>query len=371
MSGTAVAALPKQTKDKPSKTMTWNAVESAAAAEKKLYIRVEAGGRKGQNTTRSLSGAERSWKKFPAVVYIPDRNYRLSGTPEDIAVVLRKGNRDEALISQILASAITIDNYQVSEEEGGKKESYERELQEYRVLSKMDAPEVAPPSSFNLEDVCRFAEQYKEYRKQNKGHTLVAGAKGRATSGKKAKIIIQPAKGHVTLSLHEMVINVHNANTTKKMNKVIDVSGLAKSKPPRQISRDLADKKTGAVKKVGGEILPIVSDNLESYIMAIESLDAGQGVDPLELYKGEIEIVREKLEAAQDSEMSVPELTPAAAPAAPAPAAPAPAPAAAPAPTKGLISAKSPVGSLTGRASARGIKSVGGDKAAQVPPLKK
>ena len=361
MSGTTAAA-PKTTK-----TLVWNAVESAAAADKKLYLRIEAGGKRGQNSTRSLAGAERSWKKFPGVIYIPDRNYRLSGTPEDISTVLRQSTTDEGLIAQILATAITSENYVTPKSQGGAKETFEGELQEYRALSKMSASAGPSIANFDLSDACRFADQYREYRKQNKGKVLVAGSKGKAASGKNRVVKIQPNENRVSLSLHEMVVAVHTQNTEKGTNKVIDVSQLAKGGDPRTVSRLVAGKD-----KVGGSVLPIVSNNLESYIQAVQSLDAGEGVDPLVAYQAEVEAVRAGLQAS-----GAPALEPME-PAALVSAAPvvtaAPVVAAAPAaPSKGLISVKSPVGGLSGaRApSSRGIKSVGGDKAAAVPALKK
>ena len=237
----------------------WSREAADKAEQKGLFIRV-GGATVGK---RYLSGAKRSWAHLDPeenqTVYSVEN--RITGTPENIRVALQYANFSPAEIDKVLAGVITSANY---DKEMANKVEAELELRN-RIKSVKPAVQ-----SYEMPQIVWFAQNLKNAVISTKtGEQRVpVGSPGRAGAGE------------------SLVNKVNNLAP----GKVLDVSGMD-SNTGKGV-RAVANPKTAKSGKYGSGGIPIISNNLEKYIRALELV---YGADARTKYAAEIAIVTKAL----------------------------------------------------------------------------
>jgi hypothetical protein len=237
----------------------WSLQAAQKAQEKGAFIHV--GGT--QVTRRFLSGAERKWKSPK-----PEENrtafhtsYRITGTPEDIQTALTYARVPAEEIAQVMATLITRDNYQTT-----MKQVYDQELAAYDALKK-EKPVV---DGYEFDQILWLAQNIKSANYANKAgdNKGVVAAPGRAGAGD-------------TLG-----------DKLRKLGpgKVLDVSNMDTN--TGKGVRTVPAPKTSKSGKYGTGTIPIISNDLNKYIRALQ---LGYGADAERTYAADIEMVRRAL----------------------------------------------------------------------------
>jgi len=173
----------------------WSAEAAGKAAQKGAFLRV--GGL--TVTRRSLSGARRSWQSDDPNVNqtIFNVQYRITGTPQNVALALQYAGFDNNQIQRILNDSITKDNYQTT-----MAAAYNTEIQNREGL-KGDKPAA---EGFNWDQILWFAQNLK-------------GAVIQTKTGEQRGAVASPGRAGAGDSLAEKI---------KKLpaGKVLDVSGM-------------------------------------------------------------------------------------------------------------------------------------------------
>ena len=90
-------------------------------------------GKKSVKNNLSIGGAKNKFKSDPNFIYLPGPN--LAGTEEDVVAVLERLVPEEE-VDEILQGAITAENYNVPESQGGKKEVFDKLVRDYGLKQK-------------------------------------------------------------------------------------------------------------------------------------------------------------------------------------------------------------------------------------------
>ena len=253
----------------------WSADAAGKAGAKGAFIRV--GG--PQVTRRFLSGAGRSWASVK-----PEENrtvfhvgYRITGTPEAVQTALTYAGVNAGDIHQVLATAISRDNYQTTKAAEVAQE-----------LAARDALKGAKPATegYDWDQIMWFAQNLK---------SAVIATK----TGEQRGAVTSPGRAGAGESLADKVRKI-------AAGKVLDVSNMDVN--TGKGVRTVAAPKTAKSGKFGTGRVPIISNDINKYIRAIQ---LAYGVDGEIAYAADIQVVRQAL-------------TNAAAPAVVAPRAPSP-----------------------------------------------
>lgn len=215
----------------------------------------------------SITDSQRLWDLDPEILYL--LNYRIAGKTEEISnALLAEGYSDDE-IANILDSAVTINNYRTV-----YLSAYLDEIKEYNrwitgALSANNAD-----STMKLFDIMLHVnpnvterdfnappkkERIKKQPKQGKG---LYRATGVSVSNRPAIEFVRKKKPGK--ALQERIDEL-------EAGKVLDVSTM---KPDGTGAR--AQKLTQSKTKFGHESLPIISNNYETYLLAVNMLPGGE-----------------------------------------------------------------------------------------------
>ena len=240
--------------------LRWSKALAETASQNHYYLYV--GGTKVGH--RTLSGAERTWKKVGQGDNIFISAVRITGTPLAVAEALSYAGFSQQEIDGLFAGAITKDNYQAD-----KKDEYDAEVAAYKAVA--DKKVVAPTYAFS--SLGWFADN-------------LGSAKVSSKAGEKKGAAAAAGKGRRGESLADKLANL-------AAGKVLDVSAmdLATGSGVRTINRPKVD---GRSNKQGSTAIPIDSNDIDRYIKALE-LAYGAGAQ--QQFAGDIALVRRLLGA--------------------------------------------------------------------------
>jgi len=302
----------------------WSAEAAKKAGDKSAFIRV--GGT--QVTKRFLSGARRSWTstKPEEQQTIFHTTYRITGTPENVRAALTYAGVSPDQIQQVLDTAITRDNFNTT-----MAAEVQRELAAHEALKR------AKPvtEGYDWPQILWFAQHIKEAVISTKAGEQKGGlvSPGRAGGGESLAEKIRKLQSGKVLDVSEMDINTGKGVRTKPAPKTA---------------------KTG---KFGTGRIPIISNNIDKYIRALQ---LAYGPDAEQTYAQDIQAVRDTLlRAGAPAMVSPPPLI-----RAPSPVT---APGATLAPPPQFVPATT--GTVPRVASPPRVGTVGGQTLPQIPPL--
>lgn len=237
----------------------WNADAATKAGAKGAFLRV--GGQ--QVTRRFLSGAKRSWASAdPAENQtVFHTGYRITGTPENIRIALTYAGVGADQINQVLASAITRDNWQTTMTAEVAKE-----------LANREGLKGAKPAAeaYEWDQILWFAQNLK---------TAVIATK----TGEQRGAVASPGRAGAGESL---------ADKIKKLaaGKVLDVSNMDIN--TGKGVRTVQAPKTAKSGKFGTGRVPIISNDINKYVRAIQ---LAYGGDAEATYAADVQVVRQAL----------------------------------------------------------------------------
>jgi hypothetical protein len=244
----------------------WSQKTAEKAAEKNAFIRVG-----GQTVSlRHLSGAKRKWSSVDPAENgsIFHTGYRITGTPAAVAQALRYAGVAEDAIQQVLATAITPQNYQTT-----MAGEYDAEIARHQA-AKARAEQEKPVTGYDWNQIQWFADNIKHAvfatkTGEQKGAVGSPGRAGRAAAGE---------------SLREKIDRL-------PAGKVLDVSNMDVNtgKGVRTIPKPGPRAKSG---KTGTDRVPIISNDINKYVAAIRRAYGEQGTQDFAL---DIQAVREAL----------------------------------------------------------------------------
>jgi hypothetical protein len=211
-------------------------------------------------TKRSITGAEAKWKSQNpqeySIVFIPE--FSIAGTPSSIRAALLSASYSPAQVEAAIASGINRSNFQ-----SGQAAAYQAAIARYDSLKPKKAK--AAPAPFSTAQLVALADPRNPYevvklvtiRRDAAGNVIAAGA----TPSRKAPAQRKTLQQRVDALPAGKYLNVSEIKVDEKGN----VTGTRTIDIP---------KGTGARAggKVGVKELPVVSNNLESYILALELL---------------------------------------------------------------------------------------------------
>jgi len=238
----------------------WSVDAGTKAGAKGAFLRV--GGQ--QVTRRYLSGSKRSWANVdPAENQtVFHTGYRITGTPENIQTALRYAGLGDDQIAAILGSVITRDNWQTT-----MADEYAREIA-LRAALKEAKP--ATEGGYDWTQIMWFAQNLK---------TAVIATK----TGEQKGAVTSPGRAGAGESLSDKV---------KKLaaGKVLDVSNMDIN--TGKGVRTVAAPKTAKSGKFGTGRVPIISNDINKYIRAIQ---LAYGADQEGTYAADIQVVRQAI----------------------------------------------------------------------------
>ena len=237
----------------------WSAEAAQKAAQKGAFLRV--GG--PQVTRRYLSGVKRSWTSAK-----PEENqtifhtgYRITGTPDAIRTALLYAGVAQNEVENVLATAITRDNYATT-----KRQEVEAELAAHN-----QAKQAKPiAEGYEWAQILWFGQNIK---------TAVISTK----TGEQKGPVASPGRGGAGDTL---------ADKIKKLGqgKVLDVSNMDIN--TGKGVRSVPAPKTAKSGKYGTGRVPIISNDVNKYIRAIQ---LAYGAEGEQAYAQDIGVVRQAL----------------------------------------------------------------------------
>jgi hypothetical protein len=248
----------------------WTADSATKARAKGAFVRV--GG--PQLSRRFLSGANRSWAKPNPEEYntIFHTGYRITGTPEAVQTALAYAGVPASDIQQVLATSITRNNFDTTMAAAVKQE-----------LAEHTAVKQTKPTTegYEWEQVLWFAQNVKTAVIQTKTGEQKGGvtSSGRAGTGE---------------SLGEKVRKIAQG-------KVLDVSGMDMN--TGKGVRTIAAPRTAKSGKFGTARVPIISNNIDKYIRAIQ---LAYGAEGEQAYAQDIQVVNQALSNAGVATIAAP-----------------------------------------------------------------
>lgn len=237
----------------------WNTDAADTARAKGAFLRV--GG--NQVTRRYLSGADRSWNSEN-----PEENqtifhtgYRITGTPDSIRTALQYAQLSPEEIDNVIATAITRDNYAST-----KAQEVEEEIKAHSQAKQAKPVE----EGYGFKEILWFGERID---------TAVIATKTGAQKGHAA----YPGRGGAGDTLAEKIEKLGQG-------KVLDVSNMDIN--TGKGVRTVPAPKTSKSGKFGTDNIPIISNDLNKYTRAIE---LAYGTDGVRKYVLDIEVVKQAL----------------------------------------------------------------------------
>jgi len=205
--------------------------------------------------------AQTLWRTNPDIIF--QTGYRIAGTPEDITNVLLQQGIDPTNIEELMASAITSNNYahelaEIYNEETASYNAWRRAV----IKANVDAPGVKlfdVMVAINPEILTRVKTD-----KQAKAMGLTTG-------------LPKKTRGRAIESLFDKIARLPPG-------KFLDVSKLE----PSGTGTHPTDAPTKRSRKYGVPGLPIISSNLDRYLLAIRMLPGGEAQ-----YANEVAQIRE------------------------------------------------------------------------------
>lgn len=248
--------------------LKWSLKAAENHLEKYTFIRVHADENK-PTTTRILSGAPRSWKKddLNESSAVFSLEYRITGTPENIAAALRLSEDPfgEEQIAEILANCISKDNYQTT-----KKEEFLAETK----ACKNKKDEKLPVVHYSTEQLLWFGspDTMKNMRVEKKK----GGSSSTNTSLVKSRV--SPG-GDLT----------ERAGKVNREVSLLDVSTMDE-KFKGVLTRPIP--KTNISGKVYSENLPFLTNDYDKFYRAVHHVYGDEGIIK---YADDLEEVKTKL----------------------------------------------------------------------------
>jgi len=224
----------------------------------------------------SIVNAQMLWTRNPDIIF--QTGYRIAGTKQDITNTLLPLGVNEADLQNLFDTAITVENYNTS-----MAPVYKEELDAYNTWKRAVLKSNISSPGAKLFDIMASVNPDILLRTQTTTGTKVV--KVATTLGIKGK-------GRAVQPLIDKINNLPQG-------KVLDVSTLEPDgKGTKAINPPVRSKKYGSPN------IPMVSSDLEHYILAINMLPGGQ-----ERYAADIEYVRKLFEQVK-TEIILPPTTP-------------------------------------------------------------
>lgn len=237
----------------------WSADAAEKARTKGAFLRV--GG--PQVTRRYLSGVKRSWTSAK-----PEENqtifhtgYRITGTPDAIRTALQYAGVPHDQIEDVIATAITRDNYETT-----KAQEVADELA-LHAQAKIDKPAV---EGYDFNQILWFSQNIK---------SAVISTK----TGEQKGAVTTPGRGGAGDTLFDKIRKLGQG-------KVLDVSNMDIN--TGKGVRSIPAPKTYKSGKYGTDRVPIISNDLNKYIRAIQ---LAYGPEGPQQYALDIGVVQEAL----------------------------------------------------------------------------
>lgn len=236
--------------------LAWTAEKAELAASRVHYINVNSNADMSVGP-RVLSGAIKRWMKEPDVIYVNDNKYRITGTRADIEMALEYAQFPAPLISQILDTAITKDNYL-----NDKKAEFNKEIVSYSTRASKKSNKDTPVLSM----------EYLSWLKENL-------SKGQKVS-KKGNYLMA---SNMTTSSRSKSLKTKYENVIGKSGKVLDISVRW-----GKISQESIKPRNGKIK---APTLKIITDDADKFVDAIQEIFGNEG---LITYANDINYIRSR-----------------------------------------------------------------------------
>ena len=230
---------------------TYDGMQHVATKHKFIYVRANL------SSYVSLEDASRLWLLQPQVLFHP--KFRIAGTPDDVRASLTAAGYDEVTVDSVINGGITGNNYQTD-----MREAYINELTSYRSWYRSALHTQMNIVGARLFDVILAVNPEAAKRVRTKEQARAMGVAQAITSKR-------------TVSLQTRIDNLQPG-------KVLDVSKL---QPNGTGARSV---NAGIARRYGSPLLPIVSADLDHYIMAVNMLPGGA-----QRYEQAVEDVRQQL----------------------------------------------------------------------------
>jgi len=233
-----------------SKGMRWERSQAQKAVEGHFYFKV---GEKGGQLL--LSGAPGRWRKpeYAGYIYIP--TLRLAGNPEEIRSVLQSQGMQSNQVEDYINSAYTSQNYSVSVNQGGLKEHYDNEVNQYLTFKNSQTTQkgVSDGPTVSLEMLAYLVDNLPQ-----------------ATTGKTSTRPKLSGQTRVTSPVKRSGRKISLTTRLQQLqpNKVLDVSNMK----DEGTGIKSIDKPGPGSKKIGLPEWPIVSSHADKYSLALELL---------------------------------------------------------------------------------------------------
>lgn len=237
----------------------WSKEDAIQAAFRHTFIRVT---RHGKRSMRQISGAERIWNRPESEDELYLVNYRVSGKPSDIAIALNRAGYTEEQVRDALDLAISKDTYK-----GKSKELYEQELEKLKEFKK--------------------EEKVRNNQDRVSWDTLM----NIASNAKKTHVILKEKPNTLRGVAKRKTLMEQFDRVQGLEGKVVDVSMMrddgtgitVKNKPNSERSRS-----------VFLETIPIISNNEERFLRALEMLYKADQFESEEEYQKIVNKMRAK-----------------------------------------------------------------------------
>lgn len=203
----------------------------------------------------NITEAHDIWLTYPAIVF--QTGYRIAGTEEDIATSLTESGIEEDTILQILSEALSLDNYQTD-----KAEIYQDELTSYNTWKREAVKSNIEEQGLKLSNIIGIVnpEILKNAKPPVKGRATTTTTK---TPAKKSPGT-GAGRGREVTSLASKIALVAEG-------KVLDISKLMPNG-----AGVVTINRPGRSKKYLSETLPLLSPDLEHFVLALDMLPGGR-----------------------------------------------------------------------------------------------
>jgi len=228
--------------DDPLTGLFWSKDDAEKALSKHTFIRVS---RSDKRSTRQMSGAERIWSQPETSDELYVVNFRISGKREDIEASLLNAGYSPEQVKLALEKAVTSENYQVAQDEGGQKEAYDREIEKLKGF-KEEEKERKKREDIDWETLLRIASDVKHVHVVMKERAGVSPKRG---------------KGKTFIDRFEEIRDLEG--------KMIDVSNM-RDDGTRVVLRSRPQTERGQLVFISD--IPIMSRTQEKYLRALEML---------------------------------------------------------------------------------------------------
>lgn len=237
-------------------------------------------GKKSAKNQLSLGGAKNMWANKPNFVYLPE-GYNLAGDYEDVATVLNELVDNPEEVRDLMSRAITSQNYDVPQAEGGEKEVYDKILSNYEARTKgAEARKKQGYTTTGKPVVTLAMAKYIEEQIKNGEAEIVTSATTTKTKARAAPVgkgQTAPTRKRVT-----RVSSGRNKTITSKLNalqegKVLNVSKMDENGIGARVIN--APGPSSIFVGVDLNKLPIVSSTEEGFANAMNLLSQETGID--------------------------------------------------------------------------------------------